>query len=152
MVHSVQTVHLSCTNTNTISKRTEMRFDMTYVTKEFHRMRPQWFPTPWGILHKPCTYITLRLALSLNRPKKSFHLSPITKGDHWVRPKWFLSQWYVWSKPCTYLAPILTLSPNGPKRDSTWPMSPRSSIRCVQNSFRPYGTFGANRAPILRQD
>jgi hypothetical protein len=33
-----------------------------------------------------------------------------------------------WGKSCTYLAPILTLSQNEPKWDSTWPMSPRSSI------------------------
>ena len=38
------------------------------------------------------------------------------------------------------------------ERDSTWPTSPRSSIGCVQNDFRAYGTFGANRALILRQD
>jgi hypothetical protein len=31
-VRLVQTVHLSYTDTNTVSKRTEMRFHMTYVT------------------------------------------------------------------------------------------------------------------------
>ena len=31
-------------------------------------------------------------------------------------------------------------------------MSPRSSIGCVQNVFRAYGTFSANHAPILCQD
>jgi hypothetical protein len=30
--------------------------------------------------------------------------------------------------------------------------SPRGSIRCVHDDFRAYGTFGTNRAPILRQD
>jgi hypothetical protein len=45
----------------------------------------------------------------------------------------------------------LTLSPNEPKRDSTRSTSPRSSIRCVQNDFRAYGTFSANREPILNQ-
>ena len=30
-------------------------------------------------------------------------------------------------------------------------MSPRSYIGCVQNDFRGYGTFGANRAPILHR-
>jgi hypothetical protein len=30
--------------------------------------------------------------------------------------------------------------------------SPRSTIGCVQNDFWAYGTFGANRAPILYQD
>jgi hypothetical protein len=31
-VHSAQTMHLSYTETNSISKRTEMRFYMTHVT------------------------------------------------------------------------------------------------------------------------
>jgi hypothetical protein len=30
--------------------------------------------------------------------------------------------------------------------------SSRSSIGCVQDDFRAYGTFGINHAPILRQD
>jgi hypothetical protein len=92
-------VHLGCTNTNTVSKRTEIRF-------EFHP----------------------------------------------VRPKQFLSLWYVRRKPCTYLASRLLVSPNGMKEDSTWHTSPRSFIGCVWNNFRAYGMFGANRAPILRQD
>jgi hypothetical protein len=41
MVHLVQTVDLSCIDTNTISKRTEMRFYMTHATFEFHRVRPK---------------------------------------------------------------------------------------------------------------
>ena len=69
-----------------------------------------------------------------------------------MRPKRFVSLWYVCCKTCTYLAPIRTVSPNGPKRDSTLPMSPMSSIGCIQNDCRAYGTFDANRAPILRQD
>jgi hypothetical protein len=89
MVRSVQTVHLSCTDTNTASKQAKMRFRMTHVTYDFYR----------------------------------------------VRPKRFLSLWYVWPKPSTYLAPIVTLFPNSLKRNSTWPMSPRSSIGCVQNNF-----------------
>ena len=87
MVHSAQTVHLSCTDTNTVSKWTKKRFHITHGTLEFHR---------------------------------------------------------------TYLAP--TLAPSRPKQDSTWPTSPRSTIGCVQNDFRSYGMFGANHAPILRQD
>jgi hypothetical protein len=67
----------------------------------------------------------------------SFHLRLVSEAYHQVRPKWFLSLWYVWRKPGTYLAPTLTLSPNGPKRDSTWPMSPRSSIRFIQNDSQP---------------
>ena len=80
------------------------------------------------------------------------HTSLVTLEYHRLSPKRFLSQWYMWRKPCTYLAPTLTLSPNGPKQDCIRPMSPRSSIGCVENDFRAYGTFAANRAPILRQD
>jgi hypothetical protein len=32
MVRLVQTVHLSCTDTNAVSKRTKTRFHMTHVT------------------------------------------------------------------------------------------------------------------------
>jgi hypothetical protein len=32
MVHLVQTVQLSCTNTKTVYKRTKMRFHMTHIT------------------------------------------------------------------------------------------------------------------------
>ena len=41
MVRLVQTVLLSCTDTNTVCKRTEMRFHMTHVTKEFYRVCPK---------------------------------------------------------------------------------------------------------------
>jgi hypothetical protein len=64
----------------------------------------------------------------------------------------FLRLWYIWRKPCTYLAPTLTSSTIRPKQDATWPMSPRSSIRCVQNKCRAYGTFSVNSAPILHQE
>jgi hypothetical protein len=81
-----------------------------------------------------------------------FYMTHVTYEFHRVRPKWFLRLCYVWFKLWIYLAPRLTLSPNGPKRDSTWHTSPRSSIGCVQIDFRAYGTFDANRAPILYQD
>jgi hypothetical protein len=103
MARLAQTVHLSCTNTTTISKWIETRLHMTNVTEEIYR----------------------------------------------VRPKRSLSLWYVRHKPCTYLASRLALSPNKPKRASTWALSPRSTIRCVQNDFCAYGMFGANCAPIM---
>jgi hypothetical protein len=106
MVHSAQTVHLSCSEIKTISKHTKTRFHLTHITLQYHRVCPKWFPCPL----------------------------------------------YIRRKPCTYLAPRLTQSPNGPKWASIWPTSPSSTIGCVQNDFRAYGTFGANYAPILRRD
>jgi hypothetical protein len=39
MVCFTQTEHLSCTDTNTVSKQTKTRFHMTHVTYEFHQVR-----------------------------------------------------------------------------------------------------------------
>jgi hypothetical protein len=58
-----------------------------------------------------------------------------------VCPKWFASLWYIRRKPCTYFASKLALSPKRPKWSSTWALSPRSAIGCVQNNFWAYGTF-----------
>jgi hypothetical protein len=43
MVRLAQTVQLSCSDTNTVSKRTKMRFHMTHVTEEFYRVCPKQF-------------------------------------------------------------------------------------------------------------
>jgi hypothetical protein len=71
MVHLTQTVHLSCTNTNTVSKWTETRFDMTYVTKGFLRVRPKPFLSLWYVQRKRRTYLVSRLGQSPNRPKQA---------------------------------------------------------------------------------
>jgi hypothetical protein len=71
MVHLVQSVHLSCTDTNTIFKRTETRFDMIHVTKELHRVCPKRFTSQLYVQCKPCTYLALRLELSPNGPKRA---------------------------------------------------------------------------------
>jgi hypothetical protein len=59
-------LHLSCTNTNTISKWTKTRFHMTHATLEFHWVRPKWFLRLCYVRYKPCTYLASRLAISLN--------------------------------------------------------------------------------------
>jgi hypothetical protein len=41
MLRLVQTMLLSCSDTNTVSKRTETRFHMSHVTLEFHRVCPK---------------------------------------------------------------------------------------------------------------
>jgi hypothetical protein len=154
MVCLAQTMHLSFTDTNTISKRKEERFHMTHVTSEFHRVRPKWNLSLWYDRCKPCTYVASRLALSPKGWKWASTWASSPSGTIRCFSRWFVSLRYIWHKPCTYLAPTLTLtlSPNGKKRDSTEPMSPRSSIWCVQNDFQAYGTINANRAPILHQD
>jgi hypothetical protein len=71
MVCSVQTVHLSCTNTNTITKRTKTRFHTMHVTFEFHRVRPKLFMSLWFVPCKPCTYLASMLALYPNGPNRA---------------------------------------------------------------------------------
>jgi hypothetical protein len=152
MVRLAQTVHLSCTDTNIVSKRTEMRFHMTHVTKELHWVRPKQFLILGYVWRKPCTYLVSRLALSTNGLNQASTWASSPRSSMMCVQNDFLSLWFVQAKPCTYRAPTLTLSPNRPKGDSTWSTSPRSSIQCVQNDFRVSGTFGPNRAPILHQD
>jgi hypothetical protein len=125
MVRLAQTMHLSCNDTKIVSKRTEMRFQITHVTKEFHQVNQKWFLSLWYIRCKPSTYLVSRLALSLNWPKRasSWASSPrrtigCVQNDFWAYGMFGMNR-----------APIL--HPNGPKWDSTWPMSRRSSIRCI---------------------
>jgi hypothetical protein len=61
MQRLAQTVHLSCTETNIVSKRTKTRFYMTHVNSEFHRVCLKWFLSLWYVWCKPCTYLASRL-------------------------------------------------------------------------------------------
>ena len=78
MVHLVQTMHISCIDTNNVSKQKEARFHMTHVTLEFHRVRPKWFPILWYVQRKPCTYLASRLAVCVRKAETIFHLSLVT--------------------------------------------------------------------------
>jgi hypothetical protein len=71
MVCPVQTVHLFCTNTNTVSKWIKMRFHMTHITYEFQRVHPKLIMSLLYVQCKLCTYLVLRLALSPNGPNRA---------------------------------------------------------------------------------
>jgi hypothetical protein len=144
------TMHLSCTDTNIVSKQNEERFHMIHVTLEFHQVCQKQFLSQWYVRRKLGTSLASRLVLSPNGP--SFHFSLVTSEYHRMRPKQFLTRWYVGCELCTYLAETLTLSPRGKKSDPTWPTPPRSSIGCVQNNFWAYGTSSANNAPVLHRN
>jgi hypothetical protein len=79
MVWLAQTMKLSCVDTNTISKRIEMRFHMTHVNLVFYLVCPKWFLSLWYVRRKPCSYLASRLALSPNRPKRA-HTLPCHQG------------------------------------------------------------------------
>jgi hypothetical protein len=105
----------------------------------------------WPMVRSIQTVHLSSVAISPNRPNRS-PPDPHHLGLPRVLLKQFMNLWYVWCKPSTYLAPTLTLFKNRSKQDSTWPTSPRSFFGCLQYYFRAYGTFDANRAPILHQD
>jgi hypothetical protein len=130
MVCSVQTMHLSCTDTNTISKWTKTRFHTAHITYEYHRVHLNPFMSLWYVQCKPPS----RLALFPNGPNRAppdprhlgvpsgtskmiemrFHMTHLTLEFHRVPPILFLSEWYVQRKPCTSLASRVALSANRP--------------------------------------
>jgi hypothetical protein len=65
-------MHLSCTETNTFSKRIEMRFYTTHVTQEFHQVRPKWFLKLRYIWCKLWTYLAPIQTLYPNGPKRDY--------------------------------------------------------------------------------
>jgi hypothetical protein len=71
MVRLAQNVHLPCTDTNIVSKRTKIIFHMTHVTLEFYRLCSKWFLSHLCVWRKPCTYVALRLTLSINKLKRA---------------------------------------------------------------------------------
>jgi hypothetical protein len=69
MVHSVKTMRQSDAKINTISMRSKVSFDLTHVTYEYHQVHLKRFLSLLHVQRKPCTYLSLRLALSQKRPK-----------------------------------------------------------------------------------
>jgi hypothetical protein len=127
MVCFAQTMHLSCTNTNTVSKQSKTRFHMTHVPEEFHRVCPKCLPSLWYVRHKPCTYLALRLALSSKEPKQgsTWALSPRStigsvQNDFWPYGTFGANR----APSCT---DANTISKQTEIRFD-WPKSPKSSI------------------------
>ena len=142
-------MHLSYIDTNTISKQAEPestwpstpRSSIGCVQNDF------WAYVMFDANRAPILH--QRFRSSIKPTKTSFHLSLVSYWYHQVRPKRFLRIRYVKRKPCTYLAPTLTLSPNRKKWDSTQPLSPRSSIGCIQNDVRKPCTYLVSRLALF---
>jgi hypothetical protein len=69
VVHSAQTMHLSCVKITTIPKQTETSIHLSIITWEYHRVCPKIFLSLWYIWHKPCTYLASTLTLSPSKLK-----------------------------------------------------------------------------------
>jgi hypothetical protein len=151
IVRLAQTVHLSCSDPNTIYET-----DQNEIPQESRHLG---VPSALSkTISKPMVGSAQTVHLSSvktstmsKQTKTSFHMTHIALEFHWVCPKQFLSLCYIWRKLCTHLASRLALSPNAQKQASTWASLFRSTIGCVQNDFWAYGKFGTNHAPILHQ-
>ena len=59
MVRSAQTVHRSCVKISTISKLTKTSFQLSFVTYEYHQVRPKQYMSLWYVwrktVHLSCT-------------------------------------------------------------------------------------------------
>jgi hypothetical protein len=119
MVHSAQTVHLYCTDSKTVSKRTEMRFHMTHSPRSsigcvqddfwadgtFNSNRAPFLRQDYHYLQTDSNKL----------PLEPHHLR-VSSGTSKMNSEPMVRYF----KPSTYIAAAVTLSPNGPKRDSTW--------------------------------
>ena len=86
IVRLAQTVHLSCTDTNMSPRGKQVRFHMTHVTKEFHRVSKMNFEPmvrSTQTMHLSC----IKISTISERTETRFHLCPVTKWYHQVRPK-----------------------------------------------------------------
>ena len=73
MVRSAQTKYRSCVKISTICKRTEMSFQLSFVTLEYHRVHPKRYMSLWYIWRKPCTNLALTLTPCPNGPNEIQH-------------------------------------------------------------------------------
>jgi hypothetical protein len=147
----VQTGNQSCTDPNTVSKWTKMRFHMTHITKQFHRIHPKQILSLWYVWRKLCTYLARTQTMSPNKPKRdcTWPMScnssiGCVQNDFWAYSTF--SQTVHLS--CTDTNTISKRTEWG----STWPTSPRSSIGCFERNFWDCAMFSANCAPFLCQD
>jgi hypothetical protein len=148
IVCSMQTMHLSWGKISTISKRTELSLQARHLGVPTGASKTISEPMVHlaQTVHPSCVKISTiskRTELSLE-PRQL--VVPSSASKMISEPVVRLAQ------TMHYLPPTLTLSLNRKKRDSTWPTPPRSFIGWVQNDFRAYGMFNANRAPILLLD
>jgi hypothetical protein len=147
----VQTAHLYCTNTNNVSKCTETKFHMTHSPRSSIRCVKHDFRADGTFdtnrapfLHQDYHYLQTD---SNKHPLKPRHLGVSSSASKTIYEPMVHSAQTVQ----LYCTNTNTVSKQTERRfhmtHSSW-----TCTECIQEDFRAYGTFGTNRAPILRQD
>jgi hypothetical protein len=130
-----QTVHLSCTDTNTVMEQTKRdstwatspRSSIVFVQNDFQAFGM------FGATHAPILHRHWH-RFQTNRNKICLGV-PRPLGVPLCASKMVAKPMHVRCKQCTYLASRLALSPNGPKQGSNCASSPQSTSGCVQNDY-----------------
>jgi hypothetical protein len=151
MVRSAQNLLLYCTDSNTVSKRTETRFHTTHSPRSSigcvqHDFRAD------GTFDTNRTPFLRQDYHYLQTDSNKLPLEPRHLGVSSGAPKMIC-------EPMVHLAQTVHLyctdTNTVSKRTETRfhrTDSLRSSIRCIQDDFLAYGTIDTNHAPILHQD
>jgi hypothetical protein len=87
MVRLAQTMHLSGTDTNDITKQIETRFAMTHVTYDVPSSASKTNSEPMVRSAQTVHLSIVKISASSKRNETSFHLSLVTLEYHWVHPK-----------------------------------------------------------------
>jgi hypothetical protein len=112
-----QTVHLSCCDTNIISKQVKTWFHMTHhlavpsgasETIFEPMVRQKWFISLWYVWRKPCTYLAPALTLSPYRLKWASTWASSSMSTIKCVQNGLWANGICWCKSCTYLTPTLT--------------------------------------------
>jgi hypothetical protein len=151
MVRSVQTLPIYCTDSNTVSKRTETRFHTTHSSRSSIGCVQHDFLADGTLdtkrapfLHQDYHYLQID---SNKLPLEPRHLGVSLGASNMIFEP------IVCSAQTVHLYCTDTNNVSKQKKMRFhMTHSPRSSIGCVQHDFWANGTFDTNRAHFLRQD
>jgi hypothetical protein len=151
MVRLAQTVHIYCTETNTVSRRTEMRFHMTHSPRSSIKCVQHDFRADGTFDTNRAPFLRQGyhyLQIDSNKlPLEPCHLAVSSGASKTISEPMVRSA----QTMHLYCTDTNTVSK---QTETRFHMvhSPRSSMRCTEDDFRAHGTFDTNRSPILRKD
>jgi hypothetical protein len=144
MVSLAQNMHLSCIDTNTIFKRTEMSFHMMGVPSGSSKTISKPSVHSVQTVRLSCGKISTISITNRNEiPCDPYHLG-VPSGAFKIIYEPMVCSVQTLHRSCVKISTL-----NGLKWASSRAWSPWSTIGWIQNDLWAYGTFGADRAPIL---
>jgi hypothetical protein len=145
LVCSMQTVHLSWIKISTISKQNKPSIHLSPFTLEYQQVHTKWFLRLWFIRCKLCTYLTPKLTMSPNGPKRDsiWHMS--SRSSIECIQIDFQCSMQTMHLPCIRISNISKLI----KPSFHLSLFTQEYQIVRPKWFLDYGALGANCAPIL---